>query len=332
MKPQVLVAAGLTAILAANVAQAQQENATGAAKLDPIATVDDVQHSVWASGQTLNAISFMLQYGDTTRLRQVLYPNYENGLTPGYVFTPLKIEKGKKYPGLVILHGSNHGSFAPELFDLIAQAVAKGYVVMFPEYCGSKGYGAQHYQAVDYTGKDTSEVLASVDYLVKTREFVDPERIGIAGHSHGGLIALSAIQKSPKRFKAAVDMMGLSDLVAYAAYNPPKRMEQQVVREPTFKGKYPYQDLQPYIDASPMNHVDKFETPLLIITTNSDHHVQFEVHARRLAEVLKAHGKTYEYQEYDNAPGGHVFVFGDSEAARQAFEKTFQFLGKYLRP
>lgn len=290
-----------------------------------------IQQSIWVVERYINAVCFTQEYGETVRLKRVMYPNDRNTLTPGYVFTPVNLVKGKKYPGLVILHGSTHGNFGPEFFDLIAQAVTKGYVVIFPEYCGSEGYGAEHYHSVDYAGKDIGEVLSAADYLVKTRTFVDPDRLGIYGFSHGGMLAVGAIQEAPKKFKAAVDVAGVVDLVGFVAVKSPED-QKEIVRMPKFEGKYPYEDLRPYINASPINHVDKIETPLLIITTTSDHHVPNELNGDRLAELLKAKGKTYEHQVYDNAPGGHIFTYGDSDATREAFERTFQFFGKYLQP
>jgi hypothetical protein len=35
---------------------------------------------------------------------------------------------------------------------------------------------------------------------------------------------------------------------------------------------------------------------------------------------------------YDNAPGGHNFLFADSDEQRDCFKRTFDWLGKYLKP
>ena len=53
--------------------------------------------------------------------------------------------------------------------------MAEGYVLMFPEYRGSRGYGAEHYKAKDYGGKDVTDVLDAADYLA-SRAAVGPLR------------------------------------------------------------------------------------------------------------------------------------------------------------
>ena len=82
-----------------------------------------------------------------------MFPNPDHGLTPGYIFTPILLEKGKHYPGLVAVHGGYHFSFGEEFFGYVVRAVAQGYVVIFPEYRGSRGYGAEHYRGAGLRGQ-----------------------------------------------------------------------------------------------------------------------------------------------------------------------------------
>ena len=88
----------------------------------------------------------------------------------------------KRYPGLVIVHGAFHGHLDWRFFDLIKYAVSKGYVVMFPEYRGSSGYGDVRYKN-NYGATDVADVLASADYLVKSTPYVDGSRLGIFGQA-----------------------------------------------------------------------------------------------------------------------------------------------------
>src|SRR5258707_12572996 len=116
-------------------------------------------------------------------------PNHD--ITAGYVCTPIQQEKGNRYPGLVAVHGGYHFSFNEEFFGYVERAVSEGYVVIFPEYRGSRGYGAEHYKAQDYGGKDVDDILAAADFLA-SRASVDPGRLGIVGRSRGGRIHLLA--------------------------------------------------------------------------------------------------------------------------------------------
>jgi dipeptidyl aminopeptidase/acylaminoacyl peptidase len=288
-----------------------------------------LQQTLYEVNQKLTSLTFVQRYGDRIRMERVMYPNSDHGLTPGYVFTPTRPEPGKRYPGLVTVHGGYHFSLDEEFFGFIERAVAEGYVVMFPEYRGSRGYGTEHYKAQDYGGKDVTDVLDATDHLA-SRAAVDPARLGIMGRSRGAMIILLAIERAPKKFRAAVDVVGLADFVAYMSYKPEYR-RRDVAKTPRFGGT-PFENLPAYIEASPLAHVDKIETPLLILATTFDSTVPVQLHTERLIDALKARGKTFEAKIYDRAPGGHGFSQGDSEAARDSADRIFTFLAKHLKP
>jgi dipeptidyl aminopeptidase/acylaminoacyl peptidase len=207
--------------------------------------------------------------------------------------------------------------------------VAEGYVVIFPEYRGSRGYGAEHYKAQDYGGKDVDDILAAADFLA-SRANVDSGRLGIVGRSRGAMIALLAIERAPRKFRAAVDVVGIVDFVAYMSYKPDYR-RQDVARTPRLGGT-PAENLPAYIEASPITHVDKIETPLLIHATTFDRTVPVQLHTERLIDALKARGKVFESKIYDRASGGHGFSQGDSEPARDSIDRIFAFLARHLKP
>ena len=55
------------------------------------------------------------------------------------------------------------------------------------EYRGSTGYGKAHYQKIDYGGLEVADAMSSQAFMLNNCEFVDPNRVGIIGWSHGGL-------------------------------------------------------------------------------------------------------------------------------------------------
>jgi len=296
---------------------------------DVLTKLEVLQHSIFLAEQKLTNLTFMIQYGSSLSFEKVLYRNYDNEFIPGYVFGPKVLEKGKRYPALVVVHGGYHLSFSDDYFGFIKLAVDNGYIVIFPEYRGSKGYGAEHYNAIDYGGKEVDDVLAAADYFAEFRPYVDKDKIAIVGWSHGGMITLLAIEQAPKRFQCAVDVVGLADFVAYMSYKPDYR-RQDVARQPRFGG-LPFEKLGAYMDVSPINHVERIEIPLFVVATTGDEIAPVQLHALRLIDVLKAKGKKFEYKIYDNAPGGHSFTDGDTKEARDAYKRIFEFLARNLR-
>jgi dipeptidyl aminopeptidase/acylaminoacyl peptidase len=115
------------------------------------------------------------------------------------------------------------------------------------------------------------------------------------------------------------------------SYKPDYR-RQATANEPAFGGKLPSENLGPYMEVSPLNHVDDIQTPLFVAGTTGDKVVPLTLHGGRLIDALKARNKVFESKIYDHAPGDHMFLFGDTAERRDLFERTFAFLGKYLKP
>jgi dipeptidyl aminopeptidase/acylaminoacyl peptidase len=296
---------------------------------DAATRLELVTQELYQAQQQIMFLSLQHQFEDHMTVERKNFPSGKE-LVPAYIFSPKKLDSGKRYPGIVIVHGGFHGHLDWRFFDLIDFAVGKGYVVIFPEYRGSSGYGDVHYKN-DYGNTDCADTLAAVDYLVKSHPYVDPARIGIYGHSRGGMVTLLAIERAPAKFKAAVDVAGLTDFLAFMAYKPDfRRMETAAERQ--FGGKLPSENLAPYLEISPLNHVDKITTPLFVAATTGDKTVPLTLHTGRLLDALKARDKVFEAKIYENAPGDHVFIFGDSDERKDLFERSFTFLGKYLKP
>ncbi|HEX7916378.1 alpha/beta hydrolase family protein [Rudaea sp.] len=292
--------------------------------------VEVITQTLYEQEQRIITLTFQQEYGDRVRIKRIAFASADRTLIPGYVFTPLKLEAGRKYPGIVMVHGGFHERFDWRWFQLIDGAVSKGYVVIFPEYRGSRGYGANHY-VNEYGITDTEDVLASAQYF-SGLDYVDGTRLAILGQSRGGMATLLAIEKEPTRFKAAIDIVGLADFVAYMAYKPDYRRNEVAKESAYFKGKLPNENLAAYMDVSPINHVDKIQTPLLIIATKGDKIAPYDLHTGRLLDVLKSKGKVFESKIYDDAPGGHIFMDGDTPEQRDATQRCFDFLGKYKKP
>ena len=75
-------------------------------------------------------------------------------------------------------------------------ASARGFIVIAPEYRGSIGYGRATTTPSTTAALEVDDVTTAVSVL-RARYGVDPDRIGIVGWSHGGLIALLATFRNP---------------------------------------------------------------------------------------------------------------------------------------
>lgn len=246
-----------------------------------------------------------------------------------YVFIPRKLDRTRKHPLLVLPHGGVHANFTTYHTHIIREMMAQGYVVVAPEYRGSTGYGAGLYRQIDYGGLEIQDVHAARDYMVEHYDFVDPARVGIIGWSHGGLLALMNVFEYPDDYKVAFAGVPVSDLVARLGYQTEDYREEYST---SFHiGKTVNENVNEYRRRSPVFHVKKLRTPLLIHTNTNDDDV-YVLEVENLINALKAEGKKFEYEIFKDAPGGHSFDRIDTKLAKETRLKIYAFLAQYLHP
>src|SRR5688572_26654879 len=212
---------------------------------------------------------------------------------PVYVFAPKNLSG--KAPMLVFAHGGVHGRLTSEYTHIFREALERGFVIVSPEYRGSIGHGSDLYNQIDYGGAEIDDTHDARNWAVENLPFVDGGRVGIFGWSHGGFHALMNIFNWPDDYEAAYAGVPVSDLVARMGYTGQDYGD--IVER--FIGKQPEDDVMEFRRRSPVNHVDKLKTPLLIHTTTNDEDVHV-LEVEHLIAALKAAGKQFEYKIYHN--------------------------------
>ena len=131
-----------------------------------------------------------------------------------YVFIPKTVDPDKKYPLIVFPHSGVHADMSTYYAHIIRELMAQEYIVIATEYRGSTGYGSGTYKAIDYGGRENSDVKAGRDYMIENYDIVDPNRVGIMGWSHGGMITLMNLFEYPDAYKVGYAGVPVSDLIA----------------------------------------------------------------------------------------------------------------------
>jgi len=247
-----------------------------------------------------------------------------------YTIIPKDIDPERKYPLIVLPHGGVHADFTTYYAHIVRELVAQGYVIVAPEYRGSTGYGKDFYEKIDYGGLETEDVKASRDYMIGQFGFVDPRRVGIMGWSHGGLIALMNIFDHPEDYQVAYAGVPVSDLVARMGY---KTQEYRDLYSADYHiGQTAYENVDEYRRRSPAWNAYKMgDTPLLIHTNTNDADVNV-LEVEHLIQALKAENKKFEYEIFQDVPGGHSFNRMDTEIANEIRVKIYKFLAARLDP
>jgi dipeptidyl aminopeptidase/acylaminoacyl peptidase len=216
-------------------------------------------------------------------------------------------------------------------------------VIICPEYRGSTGYGEQHYKEIDYGGYEIDDVLTAADYL-KTLPHVDPERLGIMGWSHGGYITLFSVFRDKTPFIAASAIVPVTNLIHRLSFSGPSYQRSFATQKRI--GGLPFEKRDEYIRRSPLYHVDKLQTPLLVHVATNDEDVWYYedqqiVDALRSRKPDLAETKVYVNPTPGPASVGHTFSRrvnpktlerDDSPAQIDSWNRVWTFFDEHLRP
>lgn len=245
-----------------------------------------------------------------------------------YTFVP-KQYANVRLPLIVMVHGGVHGNFDSNSVHIVRELLQQGYAVIAPEYRGSSGYGRGFWQLIDYGGLENEDVYAGMKWMVENTPNIDPQRVGIIGWSHGGMISLMNVFEHPQDFKVVYAGVPVSDLVARMGYK--SQSYRELFSAPYHLGKSAADNVNEYKRRSPAWNAEKLQTPLLIHTTTNDEDVNV-LEVEHLIKALKAAGKKFEYKIYDNAPGGHAFNRIDTKLAKESRMEIWRFLAQHLNP
>ena len=120
----------------------------------------------------------------------------------------------KRSPTVVLVHGGPFVRGTQWSWEPTAQFLAsRGYLVLEPEFRGSRGFGGQLYRAGwKQWGLRMQDDLADTLAWAVRQGWADPTRACIAGASYGGYAALMAAVKQGDLFRCAVNWVGVSDI------------------------------------------------------------------------------------------------------------------------
>lgn len=190
---------------------------------------------------------------------------------------------------------------------------ARGYAVLMPSMPlrpspGDGGPASDPYMEL------TKGVLPAIDKVIELG-IADPARLTVMGQSYGGYSTYGLITQT-NRFKAAMAMSGMVDLVSYyGIFNSPWRYEsysqESLGQESVLEsgqgrmGNPPWKDWGRYIRNSPLFYVDRVQTPLLVVHGDMDTAVPME-QAEEFFRALYRQGKRARFVRYWGE--GHVFT------------------------
>ncbi len=236
-----------------------------------------------------------LDPADLAPMAPVRFPARDGLELPGYLTLPIGVPPGK-LPMVLLVHGGpwsqDFWGYNPEV-QLLAN---RGYAVLQVNFRGSIGYGRRHVTAAvgEFGRAMQDDLVDAVDWAV-AEGYVDPARVGIFGVSYGGYAALVGITRTPDLFAAAVDYVGVSDLVTALRALPPFTRRYNANSWYRYIGDPEVPEQEADMRArSPITMVDRIRTPLLVAQGANDVRVP-QAQSDRIVASLRERGVPVEY-------------------------------------
>jgi dipeptidyl aminopeptidase/acylaminoacyl peptidase len=192
-----------------------------------------------------------------------------------WVILPPNFDATKKYPTLLFCQGGPQSPLTQAYsfrwnFSLMA---AQGYVVVAPNRRGMQGHGVAWNEQIskDWGGQVMNDYLSAIDDVAK-ESYVDKARLGCVGASYGGYSVFYLAGIHNNRFKTFIAHDGVFNTQSMFGTT-----EEVFFNNWDFGGAYWEKDnaaaQKTYTTFNPINFVQNWNTPILIIQGGNDFRV-----------------------------------------------------------
>ena len=192
-----------------------------------------------------------------------------------WVIYPPDFDPDKKYPTLLYCQGGPQGALSQFYsfrwnFQVMA---AQGYIIVAPNRRGMPGHGVAWNEQIsgDYGGQNMKDYLSAIDALVE-EPYVDKERLGCIGASYGGYSCFYLAGIHEKRFKSFIAHDGIFNWRSMYGTT-----EEMFFVNWDLGGNYWDKSnkiaQRSFNEFNPVNQVDSWDTPILIIQGGKDFRV-----------------------------------------------------------
>ncbi|MEO6349604.1 MAG: prolyl oligopeptidase family serine peptidase [Candidatus Limnocylindrales bacterium] len=227
----------------------------------------------------------------------------------------------RPHPTIFVIHGGpeahDRDSFSPP----VQAWVDHGLAVVMINYRGSTGYGRKWRDAITGNpGLTELADIAAVHDRVVADGIADPQRIVLSGGSWGGYLTLLGMGTQPELWSLGVAAVPVADYVA--AFED--EMEPLKAYDRALFGASPHEDLQLYVDRSPLTFIENVRVPVMILAGANDPRCpirQIDNYIERLSEL----GKPHEVMRFDAGHGS----LRTAERIRQ-MEGQIDFVARHL--
>lgn len=233
--------------------------------------LDTGQHSVWWRSPEV-------KWAVTPTIERSFYPASDGSSIPISIVRPS--EMPQPTPTVLTVYGGRGAYDTPRFSVVLTVLVEAGFT-----------YATTHPGAVNETAPRSRYLESAADALITAgrwliaNRYTPPAQLGIAGQSHGALVALCAMTRKPEDFRAAVALGPIADLTRFHLFGV-ARWFQQELGSPDNP-----EDFSGLLELSPYHRVAReISYPaVLIISGDLDKRCD-AMHARKMIAALRESG------------------------------------------
>lgn len=251
------------------------------------------------------------------------FPGAEGDTVWGQITKPENAEG--RLPAILYVHGGPQGSFNDGWSTRWNPRVlaSQGYAVISVDFHGSTGYGQAFTDAInrDWGGKPLEDLQKGLAAALALDPQIDGERACAMGASYGGYMMNWIAGQWPDRFDCLVQHDGLFDMRSFYYAT-----EELWFPRWDFGGSYQEQ-AETYERWNPVNFVDRWQTPMLVVTGQKDFRVPYTQGIQSFT-ALQERGIPSQLLVF---PGENHWVLG-AKNSLQWHDTVFAWLDRWLQP
>lgn len=181
-----------------------------------------------------------------------------------WVMLPADYLAPRRYPAVLEIHGGPHTQYGWTFFHEFQMLAAQGYVVVYSNPRGSKGYGEAHTMAIlgDWGNKDWQDIETVMRWM-QHQPYIHPGQMGVMGGSYGGYMTNWVIGHT-NDFKAAITDRCVSNMVSFSGNSDFLQSEDHY-----WPGVF-FDNIEQLWKSSPIAYFRNAKTPTLIIHSEGD--------------------------------------------------------------
>ncbi|MFN2492528.1 MAG: prolyl oligopeptidase family serine peptidase [Pyrinomonadaceae bacterium] len=253
----------------------------------------------------------------------VRWKSFDGRMISGFVYMPPARFSGPR-PVVINIHGGPEGQSRPGFLGRTNYYLNElGVAMVYPNVRGSSGYGKTFLKLDNgFLREDTYKDIGALLDWIKTQPRLDANRIMVTGGSYGGHMTFAVATRYDDRIRAALPVVGISNLVSFLERTESyrrdlRRVEYGDERDPKMR--------EFMLRTAPLNNAKSITKPIFIVAGGNDPRVPVNEAEQMVKTVRQNNTPVWYLMAKDEGHG-----FAKKKNQDYQFYATVMFMKEYL--